>query len=270
MFKKAILLILLSGTLFFSHQVHAQFESLIVEDSSGHATIIDADRQLENIKGPVKVKRTGIAEGYIFPDRAPAKKKYPPAEKILTGVFSERTKKDKSDYNHPGQNKFTDVSDNDVDLENVVQKEGPSIAWIEKNGEIYHDPFLECGSHTTRIFVSDLSKLNGLEPCRECFNLTGQAPAFIRDECGGLDLATAGALLDNSEFIEWVETHLPVKKAVFLTGRKLLIYPKQDMTDKGLKELAHETAMAYRRHTWKVIEVLGKRSETDPESVSSF
>ncbi|MFZ5951585.1 MAG: hypothetical protein ACOYXC_12825, partial [Candidatus Rifleibacteriota bacterium] len=139
-----------------------------------------------------------------------------------------------------------------------------------READFFHDPFLECGSHSTRLWVKDVAALAGLEPCKNCFHTTGHAPGFINNESKGLDLASAGALLDNDAFLKWLEQHLPVKNAVFLTGQKMLIYPKQEMTSEALKELAHEVALAYRRHTWKVIEVLGKKSESDLENISSF
>jgi hypothetical protein len=252
----------------------AQTNAYIIQKPDGSELLADADSPILG-STTVKVKKTGIAEGYIFPASPRGKKKYPPAEKIFTGVYSSYSKSETEPKNITIPKEVRGLENLDPDLAQIVKESGnakdaETIAWITKEAETYHDPFLDCGSHTLRLWIKDYKALAGMEPCRECFHNTGNAPAFIRKECGGLDLATAGVLLDNAEFKGWVESHLPVKSAVFLTSRKMLIYPKQQMSPQGLKELAHETAMAYRRHTWKVIEVMAKNSEDDLENFSSF
>lgn len=248
--------------------VHAsQPTALIIRDSAGKEIIVDKDNEALATQS-FQIKPIGIAEGFVFPTTPPRRKKYPSAETIFTGVYSERIKQRNGLVNEKDEKSFVE-SDEDIESDNKVNK--PVIAWITKEGDFFHNPYLAtCGSYTPTIWIRNIADLNGLEPCPNCFIQIDHAPDFIFKECGGLDLATAGALLDNSGFIAWVEQNLPVKKAVFLTSRKLLIYPKMEMTNEALRELAHETAMAYRRHTWKVIEVLAKKNETDLENISSF
>lgn len=248
--------------------VHAT-QPMIIQNSDGKEVIVDADNKILASQSVI-IKPLGLAEGVVFPANAPKRKKYRPAEKIFTGVYSSRKTVQKDSGKKHGAKSFVEF---DEDLEAVSEKneDKPTIAWITKESDFFHDPYLvECASQGSQIWVKELEALNGLEPCPKCFHQTGHAPNFIVKESGGLDLATAGALLDNPGFLVWVEQNLPIKKAIFLTSRKLLIYPKMEMTREGLQELAHETAMAYRRHTWKVIEVLGKKNEADLENISSF
>ncbi len=250
--------------------VHAsQPTALIVHDSKGQEMIVDKDNEILASQS-IQTKPVGAAEGFVFPGAAPKRKKYRPAEKIFTGVYSARKKQRKGQASEKDEKSFVEF---DEDLESVPGKvaDKQAIAWVSKEGDFFHDPYLaNCGSYSSPIWIREIAGLNGFEPCPNCFHQTGHAPDFIIKESGGLDLATAGALLDNPGFLAWVEQNLPVKKAIFLTSRKLLIYPKMEMTSEGLHELAHETAMAYRRHTWKVIEVLGKKNEADLENISSF
>jgi hypothetical protein len=218
----------------------------------------------------------GYVEGYVFPRSSSKKKKYPKAQQIFTGIYSTSDTEESESAKVKAASTSEKLSAK-IDSESIsskeeekAEKDAATIAWIRENQEFYHDPLLECGTGTKRIWIKDIKKLAGLLPCQDCFHKNGQAPAFIKEECGGLDLATAGVLLDNGEFKEWAMKHLPIKKAVFLTTRKLMVYPKQTMSRKGLKEIAQEVAMAYRRHTWKVIEVLARNTEKDLAGISSF
>ena len=255
----------------FACNLFAQAPALIIKKSDGTEVITDSDRS-EIGSGAWNIKRVEPAEGFIFPAQVNRKKQYQPAEKILTGVYSSRRRQNTGvESKVVGQPQFFANTDKDLDSAiSGTSEEKKTLAWFSRDTDLYHDSFLECGSHSAKIWVKDIAGLTGLEPCSDCFHKNNLAPAFIRQECGGLDLATAGVLLDNPGFLAWLEEHLPVKKAVFLTSRKLLIYPKQEMSSEALHELAHETAMAYRRHTWKVIEVLAKKNETDLENISSF
>lgn len=253
----------------FTAIIAAQPAALIIKNADGKDMIVDSDHPVIG-SGAAQIRAIGSAEGLVFSTQGRSKKKYRPAEKIFTGVYS--SQKSEKRENVPGTAGDFFSSQQDADLDAAVPGAGAekkTIAWITREGDFFHDPFLECGSHTSRIWVSELEKLSGIEPCQNCFLKTAHAPEFIKNESGGLDLATAGALLDNPGFLAWLEQNLPVKKGIFLTSRKLLIYPKMEMTSDGLRELAHETAMAYRRHTWKVIEVLAKKDETDLENISS-
>lgn len=250
--------------------VQGQGKALIIKKADGSEIITDADRN-EVGSGAVMIKTVPAAEGYVFPDRVRAKKRYPRAEKIITGVFSSRQSENKAVGAEPVSGKPVFASDPDLDQVNAETKENQiTLAWITREAEFFHDPYLDCGSFTSRLWVKDLPTLAGIGPCPECYIKTAHAPDFIIKECGGLDLATAGALLDNPSFLVWAEQNLPIKKAIFLTGQKLLIYPKEEMNQDALLELAHETAMAYRRKTWRVIEVLVKKSEADLENLSSY
>lgn len=247
----------------------AQPSALIIKTTEGKEVITDGDRSVVG-SGAMQIRPVGAAEGYVFSNKAAPGKKYPPAQKIFTGVYSSHSSEESRPVDKDEPVYFSPM---EPDLEVAVgdaKPEGTTLAWVTKEADFFHDPFLECGSHTSRIWIKKLDLLGGVEPCPECFFKTSHAPEFIIKESGGLDLATAGALLDNPGFLSWLEQNLPVKKAVFLTSRKLLIYPKMEMTSAGLKELAHEAAMAYRRHTWKVIEVLAKKNETDLENISSY
>ena len=77
-------------------------------------------------------------------------------------------------------------------------------------------------------------------------------------------------MLNNADFLVWAQERLPLRNPGFVTSQKLMIYPKMEMTRKGLHQLARETELAYRRKTWKVIEVIAKQSEADLDQISSF
>ncbi len=205
----------------------------------------------------------------IFPVEPGRPRAYKPAEKVLTGVFSGSGKKESAVMNKD-ENKPTEGSS---EAKKTVsrKKTADSIAWVTKDGLRYHDILLNlCASETEMIWINDRSVLCGLEPCPECFIKTSHVPEFIKIESGGLELATAGVLLDNSQFIKWLVERIPVKNPSFLSTRKLLIYPALEVTENGLKQLVREVELAYRRHTWKVIEVVGKMNELDTNVISSF
>ncbi|GEM_PF-3500928 len=251
--------------------VSAQNDAYLIKTSDGREIIVDGDKP-EITSGSVILKKIDHAEGYIFSNQGGRQKKFAPAQTVFTGVYSSR--KSAKESISPNEADFTETSADsnleDVGVSTARAANDATIAWVTREADFYHDPFLECASHSTRLWVKDVAALAGLEPCKNCFHSTGHAPGFINNESKGLDLASAGALLDNDAFLKWLEQHLPVKNAVFLTGQKMLIYPKQEMSSEALRELAHEVALAYRRHTWKVIEVLGKKSESDLENISSY
>lgn len=214
------------------------------------------------------IKTDRQAEGYVFPLTSKKRKPTARAEKILTGVFSahDEVKVVKTGKELPDKLDFTDTQGE----KRSKPKNGDTIAWITREGIAYHDPFLDCASGSERIWVSSINELSGLLPCEECFKKNNQAPGFISKESGGLDLASAAALLSNGDFLVWAQNRLPIRNPGFISSQKLMVYPKMEMTDNGLHQLAREIELAYRRHTWKVIEVIGKKSETDTGSVSSF
>ncbi|MGM0598304.1 MAG: hypothetical protein ACQETH_00685 [Candidatus Rifleibacteriota bacterium] len=265
-----LFVVLASVSVSFSQQANRPDAFIAIQN--GKEILIDADHVLSESSGS-QLTPVGYADGYVFPDRSFKKKKYPEAQQIFTGLYSSTKSEEKEAEIMPASfvKKLSDKKESEIKKEKSEKPEdSPTIAWIRKNQEFYHDPLLECGTGTERIWIKDIKKLNGLLPCQDCFHRNGQAPAFIKEESGGLDLATAGVLLDNAEFKDWAVKHLPIKKAVFLTTRKLMVYPKQPMSRKGLKEIAHEVAMAYRRHTWKVIEVLARNTQKDLADISSF
>lgn len=237
-------------------------EALLVECKDGR-TIITNDPGLAS--GARNVKSLGKPEGIIFSTRSRHPIQRPRAERILTGIFSGRE----------------ETADSPVQSEEAymtaprrprlaAKKTAATIAWMTEGGIIYHDPFLECATGTERVWIDDIKDLSGLAPCEECFIKTAQAPEFIRKESGGLDLASASELLTNQQFLVWAGERLPIKNPGFITTRRLLVYPKMEMTEAGLRQLAKEVEMAYRRHTWRVIEVIVKKSDTDTDSISSF
>jgi len=237
-------------------------ETLLIEGKDGRA-IITNDPGLAS--GAKNVKSLGKPEGIVFPTRPQRKVPRPRAERILTGIFS-------------GREEIVDDSAVTEDIyvntprrpRSVSQKTAATIAWMTEGGITYHDPFLECATGTERVWLDDVKDLSGLAPCEECFIKTAHAPEFIQKESGGLDLASASELLTNQQFLVWAGERLPIKNPGFISTRRLLIYPKMEMTEAGLRQLAKEVEMAYRRHTWRVIEVIAKKSETDTDSISSF
>lgn len=271
--KNFVFLLLITFSVFLAENSIAQTDAFIIKNINGNERVVDLDNLLIST-GTLEVKRVEPVEGFIFSNNPGKKKAFKPVEKVFTGVYSNRRKVRKKNSSEKGvfSGPFLPI---DPDIDSVLantndKKEAETLAWITKEADFYHDPLLDCGSHTARLWAKDLAALAGVVPCQSCFGNTAQAPAFIKKECGGLDLATAGALLDNAAFLEWIEKHLPVKKAVILTNRKMLVYPKQEMSAQGLKELAHEAAMSYRRHTWKVIEVMVKMTESDLRNISSY
>jgi hypothetical protein len=266
--KRWFLLLFLQSVLVVTF---AQSRPIAVVRPDGSEVLTTEDSN-EVTSATLKLKPLPEAETYIFPVTSPKRKEYAPAQKIFTGVYSskKREKEESAEGKFKVFNSALNTGENIDEVGKSETKDQSTIAWISKDENFYHSPYLDCGSVTRKIWVKNLEVLAGIEPCPGCFHSTGQAPKFIREECGGLDLAEPDELLDNAGFIEWLTQHLPVKKAVFLTSKKLLIYPNKEMSAKGLEELAHEVAMAYRRHTWKVIEVMTKNSKQSIESYSSF
>lgn len=235
-----------------------------------------------------KTTDTKKADGYIFPiSSGKLKRRYPgPKPKvIITGVFTGNKKEDRGKEKQIRDEK----SDNNLSEPLIIKKtedikfkaDKDTIAWIKANSEYYHDPLspheLDSEKNTDgqtkhklkRIWISDIKFLAGLKPCKKCFIDTNTPPEFIKKECGGLDLASASALLNNPEFIEWAKKHLPVEKVSFLTSSKILAVAKTKMTDKALLELAKEIAAAYRRHTWRIAEVITQNKNSEKHE-SSF
>lgn len=256
----------LTGVILLNLAIEAHADVMIIEKQSGKAVLTNVPGEASGSRQIKMLDKK--AECYVFPlvgrNRKPALR----AEKILTGIFS-------------GKNEIQVLSDGkdlpvEVDHIEVSQKKRTTsqdentIAWITKEGLLYHDPFLECATGSERVWVSSVKDLCGLQPCEECFKKNNHTPDFIVKESGGLDLASAAMLLNNADFLTWAQEHLPIRNPGLISSQKLLIYAKMEMTDNGLQQLARETELAYRRHTWKIIEVIGKKSETDTGSVSSF
>jgi hypothetical protein len=225
-----------------------------------------------NAKVKIHKNKTPVAEGYIFSNK-PGKKKSALSSKvkvIFSGFYS-GSKEDRKYIEHLSPTEYSGYGES---FKDSAKKESPkdhSIAWIKKDGEVYHDHLQpECASVAQKIWINEDKQLAGLTPCRKCFIISNSAPSFIEEECGGLDMASASALLDNAGFIEWAKEHLPVKEPSFLTNSKLLVFSKDEMSDKGLNQLAKEVARAYRRHTWKVIEVMAKNAKGNSAHASSF
>lgn len=237
-------------------------EPVLVEDKDGRAFITN-DPGLAS--GARNVKSLGKPEGLVFPTRPRRKILRPKAERILTGIFSGREETGAGLAQN--EETYRQIS---ARRQPLRQKTADTIAWMTESGITYHDPFLECATGTERVWVDDIKDLSGLAPCEECFVKTAHAPEFIRKESGGLDLASASELLTNQQFLAWAGERLPIKNPGFISTRRLLVYPKMEMTEAGLRQLAKEVELAYRRHTWRVIEVLVKKSETDTDSISSF
>ncbi len=211
------------------------------------------------------------AEGYVFPVSGAKRQPAGHAERILTGIFSASGSAEVSSEKEMSLPDRIDL-DASPALRRATVKDKDTIAWITKEGLLYHDPFLECpaASGSERIWIGDYHELCGLQPCEDCFQKNNNIPDFISKEAGGLDVASAPGLLANGAFLEWVQSHLPIKNPGFISTQKLIIYPKMEMTARGLHQLARETEHAYRRLTWRVIEVLGKHSEIDTGNISSF
>jgi len=209
-------------------------------------------------------------ETYVFPVDPGRARPFKPAEKVLTGVFTGKGKEPAA-----LESKAYDglpSSDSAAGKKVVSRKKtAESISWVTRDGQYYHDPLLDlCASATDMIWINDHTGLCGLEPCRECFIKTAHVPEFIKKESGGLELATAGVLLDNAAFLRWLVEKIPVKNPAFLSTRKLLVYPSLEVTENGMRQLVREVELAYRRQTWKIIEVAGKMNELDTRIFSSF
>ncbi|HAE40750.1 MAG TPA: hypothetical protein DCG57_19270 [Candidatus Riflebacteria bacterium] len=237
-------------------------EAMLVEKRDG-GMVLTNDPAVAS--GARNVKVIKQSEAMVFPTRSRKPVRRPRVERILTGIFSGR------------QDEVSEILPTEETYSPLTRRRAPAraktaatIAWKTESGTAYHDPFLECATGSERIWVDNVPDLRGLVPCEECFVKTAHIPEFISKESGGLDLASAGALLDNREFLVWASERLPIKNPGFISTRRLLIYPKMEMTANGLQQLAKETELAYRRHTWRVIEVIAKMSETDTDSISSL
>ncbi len=207
-------------------------------------------------------------EGYVFPVRGSRKQVLPPAERVLTGVFSQ------------GGEVLKVAPEEGAELPEIVgfvdglltggRPSAENIAWTLPGGTTYHDPSHECATGSEKVWVKEMRDLSGFAPCPECYNNGEKIPNFIFREFGGLGIATGSLLLDNAGFLAWAKEGLPLRNPGFISSQKLMIFPKMEMTRRGLHQLARETELAYRRRTWKVIEVIAKKSETDTGSISSF
>lgn len=218
----------------------------------------------------VTIEKTDVtADGAIFSTepkgRQKSREKRP--DVIFTGYFSGVS--EDREANDSATTSPDDAIEKEVQARKVAV-DGPTLAWRTIETTSYHDPFLECGTFTKRIWIDDISNLNGCAACEECFTKKNLAPQFIRQESGGLDVAAADNLLDRNGFIEWMSTRLPVKDPEFVSDKKLIVYPAEDMTAEGRKSLAREVAMAYRRHTWRVIEVQVNSPKGDADPIKSF
>ncbi|MBU1107616.1 MAG: hypothetical protein KKB51_13175 [Candidatus Riflebacteria bacterium] len=258
--KHSTLILLVALLMAFETCSIAQ-EVMLVEQKTGQIILTN---DLAVASGAKSVKTVGESEIMIFPTRSRKSVVRPRAERILSGIFSGRQEAESDIL--PTEESYTPL----MKQRPVKQKAANTIAWINEGGAVYHDPFLECATGSERVWIDNVQDLCGLAPCEECFMKTAQAPEFIRKESGGLDLASATGLLSKQEFLIWASERLPLKNPGFITTQRLLIYPKMEMTDNGLLQLAREVEMAYRRHTWQVIEVIAKKSETDTGSISSF
>lgn len=250
-------------------QIKASAQIVEVENKAGVVVLTNSLAVASSGKELKKIDTS--AEGYIFPvkgqkNRPPAK-----AQRILTGVFSGSGEKTVVSSGKPGELPEV-VGFDQTPVRRQTKRDAETIAWVTKAGSLYHDPFLECAwaSGTERIWVDSVQELKGLEPCSECYQKNNSVPNFIKKESGGLDIATSTALLSNADFLVWVQERLPLRNPGFITSQKLMIYPKMEMTRKGLHQLARETELAYRRKTWKIIEVVAKQSEADLDQISSF
>ena len=237
-------------------------EAMLVEQNTGQV-ILTNDPAVAS--GAKSVQKVGASEIVIFSTRSRNSAPRPRAERILTGIFSGREEGESGLM--PTEESYTPVIKRRLPAK---QKTANAIAWMTEGGIVYHDLLLECKGSGEKLWIDNIQELSGLAPCEECFIKTAHAPEFIVKESGGLDLASASGLLSNQEFLVWASERLPIKTPGFITTRRLLIYPKMEMTDNGLLQLAKEVEMAYRRHTWRVIEVIAKKSETDTGSISSF
>lgn len=255
-------MIVLTALLLSSGRCAMTREAMLVEQKGG-GVILTNDPVVAS--GALSVKPVGNPEVMVFPTRSRRPTSRPRAERILTGIFSGR--EEEASEVLPAEESFSPAARR---RQPVQAKTTATIAWITESGTVYHDPFLECATGSERIWVDNIQDLSGRAACEECFIKTAHAPEFISKESGGLDLASAAALLGNQEFLTWASERLPIKNPGFISTRRLLIYPKMEMTENGLRQLAKETELAYRRHTWRVIEVIAKKSETDTDNLSSF
>ncbi len=250
-------------------QIKVMAQVVEVKNRAGGVLITNSPAVASSGKELKKIDTS--AEGYVFPVKGQKSRRSPKVQRILTGVFSGSGEKAVAAPGKPGELPDVVGFDN-APVKRQTKRDAETVAWVTKVGSLYHDPFLECAwaSGTERIWVDSVKELNGFEPCSECYQKNDSVPEFIKKESGGLDVATATTLLSNADFLVWVQERLPLRNPGFITSQKLMIYPKMEMTRKGLHQLARETELAYRRKTWKVIEVVAKKSEADLDQISSF
>ncbi len=246
----------------------ASAQVTVVENASGKRVPSASPASAGQLRQSQSAEK--IAEGYVFPLSGARRRPRARAERILTGIFSASGTMETQDPGATLPDRLNSDSSSATRKKSVKQQD--TIAWITREGLLYHDPFLECpaASGSERVWVDDYHELSGLQPCNDCFQKNNNIPDFIQKESGGLDVASATSLMANADFLAWAQERLPIRNPGFISTQKLVIYPKMEMTAKGLHQLARETEMAYRRMTWKVIEVLGKHSEIDTGNLSSF
>lgn len=206
------------------------------------------------------------AEMYVFPVDT-EKPAYKPVNRVLTGIFTQNQQKKAIEQDKAKVTKSEEVQKREMPPRKLNEK---TIAWTTPMSIYYHDPMNNCLKIEERNWAEENRELIGLEPCPDCFKKRDMVPAFIKKQCGNLDIAEAKDLLINSKFIEWAKERMPVKDLSFISGSKMLIIPQLDMTSKGMHQLAKEAERAYLRQTWRVIEVQVKSDSDISQYVSSF
>ena len=264
--RQRLIMSMLFSMLVLQYPFAISAQVVAIQGASG-TEVLTNNINSAGVTGPIR-KIDKKAEGYIFPLNGQNRRPVARVERILTGVFSGAGESVVA----PDSGNLPDriETGSETRARPKTSQDKDTIAWKTNGGLLYHDPFLECATGSERLWVNSIHELCGLQPCPDCFQKNGIIPAFISKESGGLDVATAGTLLSNADFIAWAQERLPIRNPGFISTQKLIVYPKMEMTRKGLHQLARETELAYRRMTWKTIEVLGKQSEIDTENISSF
>lgn len=206
------------------------------------------------------------AEVYVFPVET-EKPAYKPVDRVLTGIFTQKQQEKAVEEEKAKALTGQEIKKREAPKRTLNEK---TIAWTTPMNIYYHDPMNNCLKVDERNWAEENSELVGLEPCPDCFKKRDMVPAFIKKQCGNLDIAEAKDLLVNSKFIEWAKERMPVKDLSFISGSKMLIIPQLDMTSKGMHQLAKEAERAYLRQTWRVIEVQVKSDSDISQYVSSF
>ncbi len=216
-------------------------------------------------KKKAKTTKTAVSapksEVYVFPVET-EKQPYKPARRVITGIFSQK------------QQKKAEPAKEESQLERKAR--GPkkysdkTIAWTSAVSLFYHDPKNRCIMASDTTWIEDMREIVGLDPCPDCFIKRDAIPTFIEKESGMLDLSTAGNRMNHEQFTSWAKTNLEISKIDFISSKKVLVYPKAELGDKGLYQLAKEVQRAYLRHAWKVIEVNAKNQPDEVGYISSF